>query len=129
MTDTEKTDSYKTEFRKLMDTYAGFQMAIVLLIATKASNVFGAGYVISLLAISIPSTLALGIVARITDKDEARYPQSLSGPCYLLTFIPSIIALSILLYPVSGFAAFAFPFMCVIWFYLIIKNAKEKNAV
>jgi hypothetical protein len=109
-------DDYRDDHRKLMRAYAGFQMATALVVAAKAGEICCAGFVVTLFAVSIPSTIAYAGFARITPEDENRNPGLLMAVCFCLAFLPSIAAISILLAAASTLAAIAFPATCVAWF-------------
>ena len=113
--------SARDEWRKLMRAYAGFQMATALVVAAKASDVCGAAWIISLFAVSIPSTIALAGLVRLTKEDEARNPAPIFATCWALAFLPSIAALSMLIWPASHVAALIFPAMSFIWFMVIVR--------
>lgn len=114
-------DSPQDEFRKLMRAYAGLQMATTLVVAAKANPSLEVSIVISLFAISIPSTIAYSGLARITKEDETRNPHPISGICGLLTYVLSMSAFSILLWPAARFAAIAFPITSVIWWIIVVR--------
>ena len=115
------------EFRKLMRAYAGFQMATALFVASKATDVCGASLIVTLFAISVPSTIAYGGLARITKEDEAKNPSHIALLCFALSFIPSIAALSLLLWPVSRIAALLFPAVCLFWCFIVVRLRLGRN--
>lgn len=116
-------DEARDEFRKLMRAYAGFQMATALVVAAKAQDVEGAAWVVSLLAISVPSTLAYGSLMRF----GSGKPSAVVGYCSFFAYVPSVVALSILLWPASHFAAFAFPITSAIWVAYMHRRSRDSG--
>lgn len=98
-----------------MRAYAAFQMATALVVASKAGAVYCADVVVSLFAVSIPSTIACAGFVRLTPEDKKRNPGLVMAVCFCLAFLPSIAALSLLLAAASTLAAIAFPVTCVAW--------------
>jgi hypothetical protein len=117
----KRVTAARDEWRKLTRAYAGFQMATALFVSAKAGDVCGAAWVVGLFAISIPATIAFGGLVRITEEDKLRNPGSITFLCGSLAFIPSIAALSLLLWPGSHLAAMVFPVMCFIWLAVIVR--------
>ena len=91
-------------------------MAIALVVASKAGGVCCADVVVSIFAVSIPSTIAYAGFARIIQEDEKRNPGLVMAVCFCLAFLPSIAALSLLLAAASTLAAVTFPVTCMAWF-------------
>lgn len=120
-------DTPKDEFRKLMRAYAGFQMATALVLSAKAPAGCCVAVVVSLFAVSIPSTVAYAGFARLTPEDEKRNPAHITFICGCLAFIPSLAALSLLLAAASIFAAIAFPVTCAAWFVVIIWRVRTSR--
>ena|ERR1035437_10145571 len=106
-------ESPRDKWMKLMVAYAGFQMATALLVSSRAKEVEYAAIVVSLFAISVPATLACGGLMRVGDPERKKRPGV--GYCAFLACVPSVAALSMLLWPVSHFAAIAFPSSCALW--------------
>jgi predicted membrane channel-forming protein YqfA (hemolysin III family) len=127
MDDTTKRD----DFRKMMRAYAGFQMATALIVSAKAGDVCWAWIVLSLFAVSIPSTYAYSIVAHITEQDMQRYPARISHIAGFLTYIPSGAALALLIGVASAFAGVLFAVTGLIWGVVIVgtvwANARKKK--
>ena len=117
------TDSPRDKWMKHMIAYAGFQMATAFVVAAKAKEVECASVVVSLFALSIPATLACGALMRVGD--PTRKPRAGVGYCAFIAFVPSVAALSMLLWPVSHFAAFAFPSSCVLWGAYIYRSSES----
>jgi len=112
-------ETYREEFRKLMRAYAGFQAATALIVVSKAADFCMARIIISLFAISIPSTLAYAGFARLTPEDEKRNPAVVMAICFFCAFFTSVAAISLMLASASTFAAIAFPVTCAAWFVVI----------
>jgi hypothetical protein len=118
--------SHRDEFRKLMFAYAAFQMAAIFILYSQPTRSIATLIITTLFAISIPSTIAYGGLARITEEDEARNPHPLSAICALLAYVPSLAALSIMLGFVSRLAALVFPATCIIWVVVIVRLRKNQ---
>jgi hypothetical protein len=86
----------REDFRKLMRAYAAFQMATALFVVAKSVDGRFAGFIVSLFAISIPSTIAYAGFARLTPDDEKRNPANITFICGTLAFGTSIAAISLL---------------------------------
>lgn len=117
------------DFQKLMRAYAGFQVATALVVASKFGEVWCAGAVVFLFAISIPSTIAYGSLVNLTPDDEFRNPQSISFICAIAAFIPSIAAISVLFASASVFAATAFPAGCLAWYITIVALRRHNKSM
>lgn len=120
-------DTPKEEFRKLMRAYAGFQMATALVVASKFGDVCWAGTIVSLFAISIPSTLAYPSFVRLTQEGEKQNPAHLMATCFSLAFFPSVAAISLMLAPVSIFAAIVFPVTSLAWCIVVVRLRKHNS--
>jgi hypothetical protein len=117
----------REDFRKLMRAYAAFQMATALFVVAKSVDGRFAGFIVSLFAISIPSTIAYAGFARLTPDDEKRNPANITFICGTLAFGTSIAAISLLFAAASTFAAIAFPLTCAAWFVVIIRLRKRQQ--
>jgi len=115
------------DFQKLMRTYAGFQMATALIVASKFGGVNCAGIIVSLFAISIPSTYFYPSFVRLTPDDEKRNPAPIMAICFILAFVPSTAAISFLLAPASIFAAIAFPVTGFAWLIVLVVLRKHNQ--
>lgn len=106
-----------------MRAYAAFQFAIVLYLV-KMPNI-GNNWlyecVLVLFAISIPSSVAYAGLARVTPEDEIRNPNPLSAISQILAFVPSVVALSLIISTASFLAGLVFICMAVFWLYKIVK--------
>src|SRR5439155_21923381 len=80
-----------------MRAYAGFQMATALVVGAKAHEIPCAWLVLSLFALSIPSSIAYLIVAHITEEDKERYSARISHVAGAMAYIPSVVAFALLL--------------------------------
>lgn len=130
MSDDEKAKEERTrsdEFRKLMFTYAGLQMALVLLVAAAAEKISGSAIIVSLLSISVPSTIALGILRRISQADKRQNPLQWNAAAYILCVVPSITAVSATLASASMFSAIAFPAASTAWVVAILRLRSKKD--
>jgi len=103
------------EFRKTMRAYAGFQMATALLVVSKVADVHGACIVVSLIAVNIPSPVTFSGINSSPKKIGKLNPLHISNLCFIMSFIPSIAALSILFASVSIFAGVAFAVASLFW--------------
>ena len=122
-------DTPNDEFRKLMRAYAGFQMATALVLSAKAPAGCCVAIVVSLFAVSIPSTIAYAGFARLTPEDEKRNPAPITFLCGCMAFLPSLSAISLLLASASTFAAIAFPLTCAAWFVIIWRVRTSRHNV
>ena len=112
---------YHKELRALNRAYAAFLMATALFISANAEANECAGLVVTLLAISIPSVLAYSGLARITETDEKRNPEFWSLLSMLAAYIPSVIALAILLSRASVYASITFLTTAAAWVIIVIR--------
>ena len=120
MNKTEYEFKCKEENRKVMRAYAGFKKDTAIFVSTKFSTISCAWLIIVLFAISIPSTIAYSVLARITRSDEKRNHLSIAMPCGHFAFVPSILAIALLFGATSHLAAVVFIVGCVFWYYKII---------
>ena len=102
-------------------------MAAALVLSAKAPAGYCVAIVVSLFAVSIPSTIAYAGFARLTPEDEKRNPAHITFICGCLAFIPSLAAISLLLASASTFAAIAFPITCAAWFAVIVRTRKRNS--
>jgi len=116
------------EIRNTMRAYAAFQFAIVLYLVKSPVNdcCWLTEVVIILFAISIPSTIAYAGLARLTPEDEARNPNPISAVSQILAFVPSIIALSLIISTVSVIAGIVFVCVAIVWVYKVVKLRKSQ---
>jgi hypothetical protein len=110
-----------SELRNITRAYAGFQMATALFIVASANSVPLMAFILPLFAVSIPSTIAYAGLARLTPEDEARNPNPISAISQLLAYIPSLIAISLILWPVSPLAALVFLATAAVWVIAIVR--------
>src|SRR2546430_9770547 len=117
----------RAENRKLAHAYAGFQAATALVVMARAPALRWPSLIVSLIAVSIPSTIAYAGLARLLPEDEQRNPASVAFICFLLAFIPSIAAVSLVLASASKFAAAIFPAMCVAWCVTVVMVRRRES--
>ena len=110
-----------SELRNITRAYAGFQMATAIFIVANASNVPLLDFILPLFSISIPSTIAYAGLARLTPEDEARNPNPMSAISQLLAYIPSLIAIALILWPASSLASIAFLATATSWVVAIVR--------
>ncbi len=103
--------------RNLSHAYAGFQAAAVILLVTHTPALLYTRLTLALFAISIPTTIAWGVLNRFTPEDEER--NRLWVTSFILTFTSSVAAISILLASASVTAAVIFPVVSIAWFAVV----------
>jgi hypothetical protein len=114
---------HRTEMRNIMRAYAALQLAAAFQIANENEGPLSWQLAVALilLAISIPATIAYAGLARITPEDEARNPNPISFVSGILTFLPSILAISFIILKVSLVASVIFFLSCFGWAITVIR--------
>ncbi|WP_041324808.1 hypothetical protein [Saccharophagus degradans] len=117
------------EMRTIMRAYAAIQLALVLYIVKSPDDVTGwcVPIVLSLFCISIPASIAYAGLARISKEDEQRNPNPLSTISQILSFVPSLLAFSIIIASASKLAGFIFVVSSVVWVYLIVRLRRSQQ--
>ena len=114
-----------------MKAYAALQLAAAFQIANENEGPLSWQLTVALIlfSISIPATIAYAGLARITPEDEARNPNPISFVSGILTFSPSIFAISFIILKVSLVASVVFSLSCFSWAIAVIKlrNSQAKN--
>ena len=108
---------HRTEMRNIMRAYAALQLAAAFQIANESEGSLAWQLTVALIlfSISIPATIAYSGLARITPEDEALNPNPISFVSGMLTFLPSILAISFIILKVSLVAAVVFFLSCFGW--------------
>jgi len=94
-------------------------MATILVLITHVPALLYTRLIICFFAIGIPSTVAWAGFARFSPEDEHRNPPAVALICFLLAFVPSIGAISLILASASTLAAIIFPATCYAWFVVL----------
>ena len=115
------------EMRNITRAYAAFQMATALFVVANAGNVPLVAYILPLFAVSIPSTIAFAGLARLTPADEARNPNPISAIGQLLAYVPSLVAISLILWPASSLSAVAFLVTAATWVVAIVRLRRRQH--
>lgn len=122
---------HRAEMRNIMRAYAALQLAAAFQIANENEGPLSWQLTVALIlfSISIPATIANAGLARITPEDEARNPNPISFVSFILTFLPSILAISFIILKVSLVASVVFSVSCFGWAITVIKlrNSQGKN--
>jgi hypothetical protein len=116
------SDHHK-ELRTTMRAYAALQLALVLYIVKTPDEVTGwcVSLILSLFCISIPSSIAYAGLARLTKEDKNRNPNPMSAISQILSFVPSILAFSLMIASASKIAGGIFLVCAAMWLFFIIK--------
>lgn len=122
---------HRTEMRNIMRAYAALQLAAAFQIANENDAPLSWQLTVALIlfSISIPATISYAGLARITPEDEVLNPNSISLVSGILTFLPSILAISFILLKVSLVASIVFFLSCLGWAIAVIRlrNSQAMN--
>lgn len=106
--------------------YTAFVAALLLTIFSK-SDFSHARLVGSLLAVSLPSLVALPLLDYIVRVAQERKTSATRGLAYALGFFPSLLAMAIVIGHLSIIAAIAFVLLIVFWALMLFGVAFVKD--
>jgi len=104
---------------KLVGGYTAFVTAVLVTMFAKSNEYPSAKIVISLLALSLPSLVALTLLDFIVRVSQSRKKSMFRGLASFLGFLPSLLAVAILIGHFSVVAAVLFLLLIVFWCLMI----------
>ena len=121
MTQDEYDKDIRKEHRTILKSYAGLLTAIIIAIFTRYKDVNNLWLILSLLSVSIPSAIGSLNIERITDHGKANNSESLCLASTVLIYVPSIIAISLMIGTMTTFAGTVFATMSFGWLVFIVR--------
>ncbi len=108
---------------KLMGGYIAFVAVLLVATSTKSNDYSHAWAVISLLAVSLPSLVALMLLDFVVRVKQERKISAFRGLAVALGFLPSLLGIAILIGHFSVVAGVLFVLLTMFWAFIIFAVA------
>lgn len=115
------------EHRNLTRAFAGFLVATSLYIISNPKWFPLSAFVLPLFALSIPASIAYGGLARLTSEDDQRNPNPISAIAQILAYVPSLVGITLILWPASAVAGTTFVFSAVAWVWAVVRLRRSQS--